>query len=127
VSFDARDAEGRYQFEPADRLTPDGLFDRAWALTLLDGVLDQLTSEYADSGRAELFAHVKVVLTDGAPSLLYARIATQLGLSEVAVQSAVQRVRRRYRDLVRARIAATLGEPSPAEVEIRALFSALGR
>ena len=129
VSFDARDAEGRYQVEPADLLTPDRLFDRAWALTLLDGVLDQLTREYADSGRAELFAQLKVVLTDGPRSVSYARIATQLGMSEVAVQSAVQRVRRRYRDLVRERIAATLGDPSPAEVEdeIRALFSALER
>ena len=129
VSFDARDAEGRYQVEPADLLTPDRLFDRAWALTLLDGVLDQLTREYADSGRAALFAQVKVVLTDGPRSVSYAGIATQLGMSEVAVQSAVQRVRRRYRDLVREQIAATLGDPSPAEVEdeIRALFSALGR
>jgi RNA polymerase sigma-70 factor (ECF subfamily) len=128
VSFDARDAEGRYQIEPADRFTPDHLFDRAWALTLLDGVLDQLTREYADSGRAELFAQLKVVLTDGPRSVSYAGIATQRGLSEVAVQSAVQRVRRRYRDLVRERIVATLGDPSPAEVEdeIRALFSALG-
>jgi RNA polymerase sigma-70 factor (ECF subfamily) len=129
VSFDARDAEGRYQFEPADRLTPDHLFDRAWARTLLDSVLDQLTREYADSGRADLFVQLKVVLTDVPRSVSYARIATQLGMSEVGVQSAVQRVRRRYRDLVRDRITATLGDPSPAEVEdeIRALFSALGR
>ena len=129
VSFDARDAEGRYQIEPADRFTPDHLFDRAWALTLLDGVLDQLTREYADSGRAELFAQLKVVLTDGPRSVSYASMAKQLGMSEVAIQSAVQRLRRRYRDLVRERIAATLGDPSPAEVEdeIRALFSALER
>ena len=129
VSFDARNAESRYQFEPADRLTPDHLFDRAWALTLLDGVLDKLTRAYADSGRAELFAQLKVVLTDGPRSVPYASMATQLGMSEVAIQSAVQRLRRRYRDLVRERIAATLGDPSPAEVEdeIRALFSALER
>jgi RNA polymerase sigma-70 factor (ECF subfamily) len=127
VSFDARDAEGRYRFEPADRLTPDRLFDRAWALTLLDGVLDRLAREYAESGRAELFDRLKVVLTDGPRSVSYASMGTQLRMSEVAIQSAVQRVRRRYRDLVRERISATLGDPSPAEVEdeIRALFSAL--
>ena len=92
-------------------------------------MLDQLTREYADSGRAELFAQLKVVLTDGPRSVPYASMATQLGMSEVAIQSAVQRLRRRYRDLVRERIAATLGDPSPAEVEdeIRALFSALER
>jgi RNA polymerase sigma-70 factor (ECF subfamily) len=131
VSFDARDAEGRYQFEPADRLTLDRLFDRAWTLTLLDGVLDQLAREYADSGRSELFTQLKVVLTDGPRSVSYATIGTELGISEVAVPSAVQRVRRRYRELVRDRIVATLGDPSPgpAEVEdeIRALFSALER
>ena len=89
-------------------------------------MLDRLAREYAGSGRAELFDQLKVVLTDGPRSVSYASIATQLGMSEVAIQSAVQRVRRRYRDLVRERIAATLGDPSPAEVEdeIRALFSA---
>src|SRR5262249_37999009 len=129
ASIDARDAEGRYRVEPADLLTPERLFDRTWALMLLDGVLDRLAREYADSGRAELFEQLKVVLTDGPRSVSYARIATQLGMSEVAIQSAVQRVRRRDRDLLRERISATLGDPSPAEIEdeIRALFSALQR
>jgi RNA polymerase sigma-70 factor (ECF subfamily) len=96
---------------------------------LLDGVLDRLAREYADSGRAELFEPLKVVLTDGPRSVPYARIAAQLGMSQVAIQSAVQRLRRRYRDLLRERISATLVDPSPAEIEdeIRALFSALQR
>jgi RNA polymerase sigma-70 factor (ECF subfamily) len=127
-SFIISDPQDGYQVEPADLHTPDRLFDRAWALTLLDRVLDQLAREYADSGRAALFAQLKVVLVDGPRSVSYARIAAQLGTTELAVQSAIQRLRRRYRDLVRERIAATLGDPSPAEVEdeIRALFSALG-
>jgi DNA-directed RNA polymerase specialized sigma24 family protein len=129
VSIDVCDAEGRYQVEPADLLTPERLFDRTWALTLLDGVLDRLAREYTGSGRAELFEQLKVVLTDGPRSVSYARIATRLGMSEGAIQSAVQRVRRRYRDLLREGISATLGDPSPAEVEdeIRALFAALKR
>ena len=79
--------------------------------------------------QSAMFEQLKVVLTDGPRSVSYAGIATQLGMSEVAIQSAVQRVRRRYRDLLRERISATLGDPSPAEVEdeIRALFSALQR
>jgi DNA-directed RNA polymerase specialized sigma24 family protein len=129
VSIDAQEAEGRYRFEPADRLTPDRLFDRAWALTLLDEVLGLLAREYVGSGRAGLFERLKVVLTDGPRAVPYATVAAQLGMTEVAVQSAVQRLRRRYRDLLRERIAATLEDPSPSGVEdeIRDLFSALGR
>jgi hypothetical protein len=92
-------------------------------------VLERLEREYVESGRSALFARLKVVLTDGANALPYAAIAAELGLTELAVQSAVQRLKRRYRDLVRDQIAATLEDPSPADVddEIRSLFVTLGR
>jgi DNA-directed RNA polymerase specialized sigma24 family protein len=129
VSIDAGDPEGRLGREPADPHTPDHLFDRDWAVTLLDRVLDGLEREYVESGRSALFARLKVVLTDGANALPYAAIAAELGLTELAVQSAVQRLKRRYRDIVRDQIAATLEDPSPADVddEIRSLFATLGR
>ncbi len=65
ISIDARDAEGRYLNEPADNVTPEHLFDRAWAITLLNRVLELLGEHYAASDRAELFGELKVVLTEG--------------------------------------------------------------
>jgi DNA-directed RNA polymerase specialized sigma24 family protein len=128
ASIDAGGPDNRNGREPADSNTPDFLFDRDWAVTLLDRVLEELEREYVESGRSPLFARLKVVLTDGPNALSYAAIAAELGLTELAVQSAVQRLRRRYRDLVRDQIADTLQDPSPADIddEIRSLFVTLG-
>jgi RNA polymerase sigma-70 factor (ECF subfamily) len=129
LSIDARDAEGRYLVEPADRLTPDRLFDRAWALTLLARTLDRLAADYAATGRGPLFERLQGVLRGRARSMPYGEIAGQLGLSVAAVQQAANRLRRRYREGLRAEIAATLHDPSDAavEAEISDLFEALGR
>ena len=129
LSIDARDAEGRYLREPADSLTPERLFDRSWALTLLDSVLARLAREYADSGRAALFERLEGVLTGGPRAESYAAIAAQLGMTEGAVQAAVQRLRQRYRAILREQIAVTLDDPSEAAIdeEIHAMFSGLGR
>jgi DNA-directed RNA polymerase specialized sigma24 family protein len=127
--IDARDAEGRYLREPADPgLTPDRLFDRAWALRLLDGALEHLAREYADTGRAAQFEALQVVLSAGPRSVPYAALAARLGTTAGAVQAAVQRLRRRYRDVLRELVAATLEDPDEAAVEeeLRALFAALG-
>ena len=75
VSIDAHGAEDRYRFEPADTLTPDRLFDRAWALTLLEKVLDLLAREYAAKGHSELFDHLKIVLTQGKGAVPAATLA----------------------------------------------------
>jgi RNA polymerase sigma-70 factor (ECF subfamily) len=129
VSIDARDAEARYLREPADDLTPERLFDRSWALTLLDRVLEQLAQEYGGSGRGALFERLQFVLTDGSGSVPYATVAAQLGTTETAVQAAVRRLRRRYRTILREQIGATLDDPTEAAIddEIRALFTALER
>ncbi|MFO0891161.1 MAG: winged helix-turn-helix transcriptional regulator [Isosphaeraceae bacterium] len=129
LSIDARDAEGRYLREPADPgLSPDRLFDRAWALRLLDGVLRRLAVEYAETGRAAQFDALQVVLSAGPRSVPYAEIAARLGISVGAVQAAVQRLRRRYRDVLREQVAATLENPddTAVEEELRDLFAALG-
>ena len=128
LSIDARDAEGRYLLEPADDLAPDRLFDRAWALTLLGRALDRLAADYAAAGRGAVFERLQGVLT-GAGKVPYARVATDLGLTEAAVQQAASRLRRRYREALRDEIAATLDDPSDeaVEAEIRDLFDALGR
>lgn len=129
VSIDARDAEGRYLREPVDETTPESLFDRAWALSLLDSVLDRLAREYADTGRAAQFEALQGVLGGAPQGDRYAALAARLGMSERAVQQAVRRLRKRYRALLREAIAATLDDPDEAAIddEIRGLFAALGR
>jgi RNA polymerase sigma-70 factor (ECF subfamily) len=128
IRIEALDAENRYRREMADELTPERQFDRTWALTLLDRVLDQLASEYADSGRGALFERLQAVLTRDSSLAPYSALAAQLGMSEGAVQVAVHRLRRRYRAILREQIAATLDNPTDDDVddEIRALFTALG-
>jgi RNA polymerase sigma-70 factor (ECF subfamily) len=127
LSLDAPGAEGRYQLEPTGRITPDRLFDRAWGLTLLDRVFEKLRLESTAAGRRESFERLAVVLTDGPRSVPYSVLAAELGMTVAAVESAVRRLRGRYRDLLRAEIAATLAAPTDADVadEIQSLFVAL--
>jgi RNA polymerase sigma-70 factor (ECF subfamily) len=125
ISIDARDAEGRYLVEPADGMTPDRLFDHAWAVTLLDRVLDLVAAEYAIAGKAELFDRLKVVLTQGKGAVPAAKLAAQLGKTEAAVHVAAHRLRKRYRAVLQEQIAATLDNPSETDDEIQALFDAL--
>ncbi len=125
ISIDARDAEGRYLVEPADNLTPDRLFDRVWALTLLDRVLGLLAAEEAAEGRAALFRELKIVLAEGKGAVRSAVVAERLTMSEGAVNSASHRLRKRYRAILESEIAATLDDPTALDDERRALFAAL--
>ena len=126
LSIDARDAEGRYLREPSHDRTPERLFERSVALALLDGVLVRLRGEYEGSGRGAAFDALKVVLTDGPRAVPHAELARQLGTTAGAVQVAIHRLRRRYRDLVREAIAATVDDEAEVEDEIRDLYTALG-
>jgi DNA-directed RNA polymerase specialized sigma24 family protein len=127
LSIDARDAEGRYLREPVDATTPERLFDQAWALNLLDEVLKQLAREYADTGRPTQFERLQGAIGKGNPLVSDADLAVQLGTTEGAVQQAVRRLRKRYKAILRERIAGTLDEPDEAAIddEIRDLFAAL--
>jgi RNA polymerase sigma-70 factor (ECF subfamily) len=111
--------------EPLDHETGDVLFDRSWALTLLERVLERLREEHVRDGRAEFFDQLKSTLTGERTSLPYSGIGARLGLSEGAVKVAVHRLRQRYRQLVREEIARTVSAPEQIEEEIRALFAAL--
>ena len=126
LSIDARDAEGRYRVEPAHEQTPERLFERDWALALLESVLAGLRREYERTGRGATFEALKVVLTDGPRPVPQAELARRLGTAEAAVQVAVHRLRKRYREAVRAAIAATVADEAEVEDEIRTLFDALG-
>jgi RNA polymerase sigma-70 factor (ECF subfamily) len=130
LSINVADAEGRYRFEPADDgLTPDRIFDRAYALRLLDRVLATVEGEFVEAGNGALFDQLRFILTDGPGAVSYATIARSLGKKEGAVQQAASRLRKRYRAVLREQIAATLDEPDESAVddEIRDLFRALGR
>ncbi|HWQ91563.1 MAG TPA: sigma factor-like helix-turn-helix DNA-binding protein [Clostridia bacterium] len=124
LSLDWRDAEARYGVEPADAASPDKLYDRAWALLLLERVIAALGEESASQGKTALFAALKPFLMVDQDGVPYSQIATQLQLNEGAVRVAVHRLRRRYRALLRKEIAQTLSDPSQVEAELGALFSA---
>jgi RNA polymerase sigma factor (sigma-70 family) len=127
VPLDALSAEDRYRREPEDLATPEKLFERRWALTLLDQVLTRLSNEYATSGKRALFEQLQDCLTGDRNSLPYAEIAAKLALTEGAVKVAVHRLRQRYRGVLREEIAQTVTDSAEIEDEIRDLFAALGK
>lgn len=126
VSIDQELAESRFAAEPSHQLQPDLLFDRQWALTLLGCTMTRLHDEYLSTGRAKLFELLRGCLAKDESALPYAEIASRLNLTEAAVKMAVQRLRARYREILRAEIADTVATPDEVEEEIRHLFSTFG-
>ena len=124
LSLDWQDAETRYQIEPADDVSPDKLYDRVWAVTLLERVIARLRDETSAEGETKLFEVLSPFLTIGKSAIPYADAASALGLSEPATRVAVHRLRRRYRELLRSEIAQTLSNPAQVEEEMRTLFTA---
>jgi RNA polymerase sigma factor (sigma-70 family) len=124
ISFDALDAETRYRLEPADDLTPEKMFEKQWALSLLERVLSRLDGEMAADGKATQFEALKDTLT-GARSSSYAAVGAKLEMSEGAVKVAAHRMRRRYRALLQEEIAQTVAGADEIADEIRYLLSCL--
>jgi RNA polymerase sigma-70 factor (ECF subfamily) len=127
LSIDVAAAEGRYERALAHSETPERLYDRQWCLTLLDGVFESLRAEYAGTGRAKLFDRLKEFLTAGPDAGTHADAARELGTSAGAVKVAVHRLRRRYREELRRRVAETVGSDEDLEDEIRSLLETLRR
>jgi RNA polymerase sigma factor (sigma-70 family) len=125
VPIDAADGEGRPICEPADTMTPDRDFDQDCALALVRKAVDRLAREYADRGRAEVFEHLKFVLTEGRGAVPAAALAARLGMTEGHVNTQASRLRARYREILMEEIAATLFDPSRVDEEMRSLFDAL--
>lgn len=125
LSLDWAAAEERFDLEPATQASPDKLFDKQWALTILGDVLNRLGREYQSEGKTDLFAALKATLLGLRESQPYAELAVRLGLSESAIKVAVHRLRKRYRELIREDIANTLDDPREVEGEMRYLFQAL--
>ncbi|MBI3850195.1 MAG: sigma-70 family RNA polymerase sigma factor [Verrucomicrobia bacterium] len=127
LSLDWQDADTRYQLDPADELSPDKLYDRAWAVALLERVIVRLRDESVAEGKSQLFEQLKPFLMIGKSAIPYPQAAVQLNLTEGAVRVAVHRLRKRYRELLRDEIAQTLSDPAQVDEEMRALFSAFNR
>jgi DNA-directed RNA polymerase specialized sigma24 family protein len=124
VPIDEVAAESRFAAEAPQNLPPDVLYDRQWAMTLLERAMTQLQQEYLASGRAKLFEYLQSCLAREESALPYAEIAARLKLTEPAVKMAVHRLRARYRELLRAEIAHTVSTPAEVDEEIRHLFAA---
>ena len=118
-------AEDRIEFEPADPMTPEMIYERRWALTVLERVLSRLKDEYHAADNAALFDSLKELLPDEPGSLSQAEIAARLGMTENAVRQAFYRFRQRYQAILREEIANTVATPGDIEDELRHLIAVL--
>jgi len=124
-SLNEKDSENRYRIEPADTLTPDKVFDRRWATTLLDQAMAKLREECISDDKGDLFSKVQYLLPGERGTASYAQIAADLNISEDAIKMAVHRLRRCYGELVRAEIAHRVASPREAQEELQYLFAVL--
>jgi len=124
VPLDAEDAERRFASEPD--LAPDAMFERRWAMTLLEQTLKGLEAEFSTAAKADDFQALKHCLTLDRGSISYPELATQMGCTEGAARVAVHRLRKRFRELFRANIAATLAEGEDVDMELKHVVAVLG-
>jgi RNA polymerase sigma-70 factor (ECF subfamily) len=125
ISIDAQEAEGRHADEPLETLDPETLFERRWALTILERAMTRLRHEFAASGRTVEFEQLEAYLTGTEPKAPYQRAAERLGTTEGAIKKRVHGLRRRYALLLREEIAATVADPEEIDAELRHLLSTL--
>ena len=125
ISLDSLTAEQRYALEPAEQLSADKLYERRWALTLLDQVVTRLHDEQADAGKLTQFEQLKECLTAAGRGTPYAELAARLGTTEGAIKVTVHRLRQRYRELLEEEIANTVATREEIEEERRHLLAAL--
>ncbi|MBE7504260.1 MAG: sigma-70 family RNA polymerase sigma factor [Verrucomicrobiales bacterium] len=123
LEWDALDAEGRYALEPAHSGDPETTFDREWAVALTRRAMNTLRAEFEASGKGALLVALQGSLTGDEPDR--GETARRLGMTEGALKVAVHRLRQRYRELVRAEVAATVNEPSAVDDEMRHLVAVL--
>ena len=126
ISLDAAEAEGCYMAEPVDEMTPERIYERQWARTVLDRVMGQLGQEFCAEGKGRLFEELRLFLAgDSAMSTSYAEMGQRLGMSEGALRINAHRLRQRYRELLRLEIGNTVSSPDAIDDEIRCLFRAI--
>ena len=127
VPMDTEFAETRYAQEPAATIPADSLYERRWALTLLDQAMAALRAEYEKDGRGDDFAHLKEFLVAERGAIPYGEIAGTLGIAEGAARVAVHRLRKRFREVFRETIAETVTNPGDVDAEIRFVVEILSR
>lgn len=125
LSLDEQDAEGRYLREPAEGESPDRLFERRWAMSVLDQGLERLREEFALGGRGDWYERLKPFIAGDGAETSYADLARLLGATEGAVKMAVQRARRRLREILRSVLSTTVVDGAEVDDEMRALVEAL--
>jgi RNA polymerase sigma factor (sigma-70 family) len=126
-SLDEAAAEGRYQLEPSDNHTPDKVFDRRWAETILTRALDRLREECDGIEKTRRFDELKIFLLAENGSHSLSSAGERLNMSLSAVKGLVHRLRRRFRELIRDEVAQTVAHPEEVEEEIHYLFTAFGQ
>lgn len=125
-TWDADAAEERYCREPSHDVTPEKLFERRWALALIESTMGDLKSEYERVGKARLFAVLQAFIVGEAENMTYADAARCLAISEGNARVWVHRIRQRYGELLRQRIAETVDSQAALDEEVRSLYAALG-
>lgn len=125
VPLDTEVAETRYAVEPAAGLSPEAMYDRRWALTLIERAMNRLREEYASGGKTAEFDALKGYLAAERGGIPYAEVSAQLGINEGAARMTVHRLRRRFREVFREEIAHTIGSQEEFEDEIRLMMTAL--
>jgi len=125
ISIDANLSEQRYQAQPTTERTADQIFDRQWAMSIIEQSLLRLRESYEQEDKATVYQQLLPLLTPAADNPSYAEIASRLGLTEGAIKMAVQRLRQRYRDLLRQEVASTLNTGDDMTDEINRLIVAV--
>jgi RNA polymerase sigma factor (sigma-70 family) len=125
--LDLERAEGRYRLEPVANADPQSLYERRWALDLLDRVFDRLRSEAVASGKQIVFDQLQGSLIGERSTETYAELGARLGMSETAVKVTVHRLRQRYRELLLDEISHTVENPDEVQQELRYLFEVVSR
>ena len=125
VPLEIENAEGRYSLEPPDDETPEKIYERHWALTLLERTLARLSREFEAAGKRPLFARLEGYLTGEQETLPYSELASELGMSQGAVKVMIHRLRRRFGALLREEVGDTVSTPEEVDDEIRELFRVL--
>jgi RNA polymerase sigma-70 factor (ECF subfamily) len=126
ISFDDLDPEKHYALEPTDGLSADKLYDRSWALTMLEKARMRLREEFALAGRADRFEALEQFLPGEESAATYAEVASRLGVAEGTIKSDVSRLRRRYGECLREEVANTVGSLTDLDDELRHMVEALG-
>jgi RNA polymerase sigma factor (sigma-70 family) len=125
TSWDELEAEQRYLHEPLDGLTPEMLFERRWAFTMVEQVLGQLRKEYAEGNKLAVFTELQGCLTQEADPGFIAAAAQRLRMTDGALKVALHRFRRRFGEHLRAQVASTVAAPDQIDEELRHLVAAL--